>query len=131
MTDWESRFDLVDHFLCRRLDSGPQASPEVAGAWQRIRQRGGRVRIDDLATETGWSRKHLANRFREQLGATPKTVARLVRFEQLTALARSGRPIDLADTALALGYVDQSHLSRDVRMLTGETPLAYLARWTA
>ncbi|MFE9636186.1 hypothetical protein [Streptomyces sp. NPDC006463] len=53
------------------------AAPEVAHGWRRTLGSRGRVRVEALADEVGWSRQLLWARFRSQLGVTPKRVARL------------------------------------------------------
>ncbi|WP_205717625.1 hypothetical protein [Actinomadura soli] len=59
---WEERFALVDAFLARRSETGPPLRPEVAWAWNRIVGGHGRVRVDELAAEVGWSRKRRKTR---------------------------------------------------------------------
>jgi AraC-like DNA-binding protein len=75
-----------------------------------------------LPAELGWSRKQLAARFRDEVGLTPKTAARVLRFQALLAGLRSGGTREWVDLALECGYFDQSHLVRDVRRFTGLTP---------
>ncbi|WP_067829981.1 helix-turn-helix domain-containing protein [Actinomadura kijaniata] len=117
---WRERFALAEGFLARRAAAAPSMSPEVAAAWDTIVARRGRVRIGDLAASCGWSRKRLWSRFGAQIGLTPKRAAMLVRFDHAArALRAGGNP---SDVALACGYVDQSHLHRDVRALAGCTP---------
>jgi AraC-like DNA-binding protein len=70
---------LVDEFLLRRAQDGPDPAPEVAWAWRRLVATGGRLPISRLAGEVGWSHKHLISRFTQQVGLPPKTAARLVR----------------------------------------------------
>lgn len=90
-----------------------------SGAWRRLTGSHGRMRITALADELGWTRQHLATRFREHLGLTPKTVARLARLHRATSMLTSR---SLAEIAAACGYADQAHLNRDFRLLTGCTP---------
>jgi AraC-like DNA-binding protein len=78
--------------------------------------------VGSLATELGYSRKHLIALFRDQVGIAPKLFARLVRFDRVMSEARSGRSRSWAELALACGYYDQAHLVRDVRHFTGLTP---------
>ena len=79
--------------------------------------------------ETGWSRRHVTERFRRQLGVSPKAYARLLplRARQRAALGRSAPGRTLADVAMEAGYYDQSHLTRDFVALAGMTPGAYAA----
>jgi hypothetical protein len=69
---WGERFALAEAALGRRYEAGRPADPEITYAWRRITASRGRVRVDRLAAETGWSRKHLWSRFRAQIGLTPQ-----------------------------------------------------------
>ncbi|MFB6890168.1 helix-turn-helix domain-containing protein [Kitasatospora sp. NPDC056327] len=127
---WDERFTVAADLLGRRLDARPSLDPEVAAAWWRMLTSRGRVRVDGLAEEVGWSRKRLWSRFRSQIGLTPKTAARLVRFDHAAHLLAAGNPA--AWVAAAGGYADQSHLHREVRAFTGATPTAVAAApWLA
>jgi AraC-like DNA-binding protein len=128
--DWAGRFDLLDTALARLAAAGPGEHgirPEVGYAWDRLADTGGTLRIDDLAQEVGWSRRHLAGLFRAETGVGPKTAARLIRFEgALDRLRAPDRP-SLAAVAADTGYVDQAHLSREFRDLAGTTATGWLA----
>ncbi|MFC8130673.1 helix-turn-helix domain-containing protein [Streptomyces sp. NPDC057302] len=117
---WEDRFALLDEFLARRHASARPMDPEVVASWEHIVSRRGQVRVADLAMSCGWSRKRLWSRFTAQVGLTPKRAAMLVRFDRAVRGLSAGR--GAADVAVACGYVDQSHLHRDVRAFAGCTP---------
>ena len=119
---WEERFTLTDALLARRREARSSVDPEVAWAWDRIVAGRGRVRIDGLADELGWSRKRLWMRFRSQIGIPPKRAAKLVRFDHAAHRLAAGE--DAARVAADGGYADQSHLHRDVVAFTGVTPAA-------
>ncbi|WP_067471457.1 helix-turn-helix domain-containing protein [Actinomadura hibisca] len=125
---WAARFALLDRFLLDRLERGPVPDPEVARAWELLARSGGRVPVADLAAEVGWSRRHLACRFRAQVGLTPKVTARVLRFERAAGLL-AGEPPGWAELALSCGYCDQAHLNREFRALAGCTPTGLLAEW--
>ncbi|WP_328631710.1 helix-turn-helix domain-containing protein [Streptomyces sp. NBC_00356] len=127
---WHERFAIATEAIGRRLGTSPRVDPEVAHIWRRTLARRGRLRVEGLADEVGWSRGRLCARFRSQLGITPKRAARLVRFDHAAHLLAAGRPA--ADVATVSGYVDQPHLHRDVREFTGLTPSAVArAPWLA
>jgi AraC-like DNA-binding protein len=138
--DWRGRFALLDGVLLRRLHAcAARPDPEVAWAWQRLRRSAGRVGVQELADDTGWSRRHLLTRFRAQVGLGPKTAARVLRFHRATQLLAptSVHGGDLActarsisDVAAACGYADHAHLVREFRALAGCTPTQYLAGWS-
>ncbi|GAA2074707.1 hypothetical protein GCM10009801_28850 [Streptomyces albiaxialis] len=135
---WEERFALLDRALGALAEDGPAMSPEVARAMRLLTDSGGLVPVAELARDTGWSRRHLAGRFREQTGMTPKTFARVTRFQRALSLlgaargpgagSGAGSGSGLAETAHQCGYFDQAHLCRDFRALAGCSPTAYLER---
>ncbi len=127
---WGARFALLDRELGALAARGPGlhgTPPEVRRAAALIRASGGTARITDLADEVGWSRRHLAERFRGETGLGPKAMARVVRFERVCGrLRRPDRP-PLAIAAADAGYVDQAHLARDFRDLAGLTATEWIA----
>ncbi len=126
---WDEHFTIAAEILDRRR-SARRTDPEVAYLWRRMLASRGRLRVNGLADEVGWSRKRLWARFRSQLGITPKRAARLVRFDHAAHLLAAGQaPASAAGDA---GYVDQSHLHREVNAFTGLTPAAVAAApWLA
>ena len=120
VASWQERFALTDALLTRRYEAGPPIDPEVAWAWHQIAGSHGQARVDELATEIGWSRKRLWSRFRSQLGLPPKRAVKLVRFDHAAHRLVAGD--GAAQVAADAGYTDQSHLHRDVMEFTGTTP---------
>ncbi|GAB2864138.1 helix-turn-helix domain-containing protein [Actinoallomurus bryophytorum] len=124
---WDERFTIAAEILGRR-PATRRIDPEVAHAWRRVLLTRGRLRVDGLADEVGWSRKRLWSRFRSQLGISPKRAARLVRFDHAAHLLAAGHAP--AGVATESGYTDQSHLHREVRTFAGLTPAAVaVAPW--
>lgn len=129
-TSWDERFRIAAEILGRRLHARPPVDPEVAHAWRCTLTSRGLVRVESLAGEVGWSRKRLWSRFRSQLGISPKRAARLVRFDHAAHLLAAGQAA--AGVAADSGYVDQSHLHREIKAFTGLTPAAVAAApWLA
>ncbi|MFD2467119.1 helix-turn-helix domain-containing protein [Amycolatopsis silviterrae] len=120
LASWEDRFAWTSAWLARRYAAAPPVAPEVAWAWHRIAATRGKVRVEQLAAELGWSRKQLWSRFQAQLGLPPKRAARLVRFDHAVHRLVAGQ--DAAGVAADGGYADQPHLHRDVAAFTGLTP---------
>jgi AraC-like DNA-binding protein len=123
--DWPTRLDLFERVIATRVLAAPPVAPELEWAWRRLLETDGAVPIGALCDELGWSRRHLAVRFRAELGMAPKAVARLLRFERAVGRLRAGA--ELADVALDAGYYDQAHFNRDFRAFAGTTPTDYRA----
>lgn len=125
---WQDRFAIARAALAGQLEAGRAADPEVAFAWEQMIIRRGRVRVDQLAARTGWSRKRLWSRFRSQVGLTPKRAAQLIRFDHAAHRLAAGHSAALV--AADSGYADQSHLHRDAITFARATPAAVaLAPW--
>lgn len=83
-------------------------------------------RVHDVANELGVSERNLRRVFRESIGMSPKSFARLTRFHRALRTARSSRHIDWAGVAASSGYYDQAHLIGEFRELAGVTPVALM-----
>ena len=111
----------------RRLDDPPEPPSEVVRAWRRLVATGGGVEIGGLAAEVGWSRRHLSEKFRTEVGLTPKVAARVLRFERARHLLGLPTRPGLAAVAVACGYYDQAHFTREWNELAGCTPTRWIA----
>lgn len=127
---WQRRFEILDAALAARLGEAEPLDAQLRWAWRRLSETAGRVRIGELAAELELSRGRLSRRFRHELGVTPKTAARLLRFD--AAYARRGQAATRgwATVAAECGYFDQAHLNADFRQFTGATPVAVATRAT-
>lgn len=91
-----------------------------------IAATGGAVAIHDLCVAAGVSSTHLARRFRELIGITPKRLARTHRFVATVFSIDPAGPIDWAGLAVRAGYFDQAHFGHEFRAFTGLTPTRYV-----
>jgi len=78
--------------------------------------------VGALAQAVGWTPRHLRRRFDAEVGLTPRLFGRIMRLQRLTSDLAGTEPI--GDLAHRHGFFDQAHLSRDVKALTGLSPLA-------
>lgn len=125
---WEARFALLDELIAARVGAAQRPPPEILWAWRALEHTNGAVPVGHLADRIGRSRRHLAARFREQVGLGPKTFARVLRFNRAVELLQRGRERSFAELAHECGYFDQSHLNRDFRAFAGTTPAEFARR---
>ena len=127
---WPERFALLDAELTALLADGRGergVRPEVGYAWDRLTDTGGTLRVEELAREVGWSRRHLTEKFRAETGLGLKAAARVIRFEAACDRLLAPDHPSLAQVAAEGGYADQAHLSRDFRDLAGEPATTWLS----
>ena len=86
----------------------------------------GAVAIGDLSVAAGVSSTHLAQRFKELIGVTPKLLARTYRFAATVFAIDPAGPVDWGELAGDAGYFDQAHFGHEFRAFTGLTPTRYV-----
>jgi AraC-like DNA-binding protein len=125
---WPQRFALLDATLRHRLADAPAPAPAIEHVFSRLTASRGRALITDLREETGWSARHLATRFRRDVGLGPKLYGRVLRFEHAAQLLERDDGTQIAEIAFECGYYDQAHLARDFREFAGTSPARYIGR---
>jgi|SRR5271163_2589294 len=123
---WHQRFAILDRAFASKLNpTRPQ--PEISWAWERLAKSHGSVPVQQLTDEIGYSRRHFTERFRNAIGVTPKSAARVFRFERACRLIADHR-LSLAQVAIACGYFDQAHMTHEWYALAGYSPKAWITR---
>jgi len=121
-TDTE-RCDLLARVLRRRLE---RARPDLPadGAVEAVRRARGRITVRALRAATGASERTLERAFLREVGLPARTLAAVLRV-QAALLLRDAEP-SWARLAAELDYVDQPHLTREFRRVSGLPPGALL-----
>jgi AraC-like DNA-binding protein len=134
----EGKFAATEAWLIEQ-SRGELPLNRAASLADRLGMPGQRVR--DLADDVGLGERQLRNVFDRWIGLSPKSYARISRFQRVlmglagTALedpALEGQPLpppDWAGLAVATGYSDQSHLHHDFIAFAGTTPAAYASAY--
>jgi AraC-like DNA-binding protein len=123
--DFDSQVRIVERHLLYRLRDRSARDVASAVAVRLILTSAGAMDVARVARHTGVSTRQLGRRFLREVGVGPKVLARLARFHSLLRVVTTDRPPTLAAAAARAGYVDQSHLVRDCREFSGQTPSEY------
>lgn len=110
------RLDLVSVLLLKMVEDR-KPHPRVRAAATML--AGGRE-IDESAHVLGVSGRHFRRLFQAEVGVSPKTFQRVMRFQH--ALGCRSRIPSWSEVAAECGYSDQAHLIREFREFTGLTP---------
>ncbi len=106
----------------------PEPGP-VAGTLPRLLAARPGITVAEVAAELALGDRQLHRQCVRAFGYGPATLRRILRLQRFLALARgSGAGADLACLAVAAGYTDQPHLSRDCRMIAGASPAELAGR---
>ena len=85
--------------------------------------------LDEFSEESGLSRYHLIRSFKDRYGQSPHAYQLDQRIKKAKALLQGGA--SLADTALQLGFSDQSHFQRNFKKRVALTPKQYQSFFNA
>lgn len=119
---------LVRHYterpLQERLERPARPHRAVVRASEFIHDNYARgLRLADIAAAAHLSPFHLIRMFRKSTGKTPHQYLIQVRVNMARSLLSAGAGSgSLADIAAAVGFVDQSHLTRHFKRVLGLTP---------
>lgn len=122
----ETRLALVTERIGLHLGSvEPGRAERDPGLARLVRSRldGDGPTLEALARELGTHPSHLVRVFRREYGLPPHKYVVSRRLDRARRLLLAGMPI--ADVATAVGFHDQSHLTRHFRALLGTTPGAF------
>lgn len=128
--DFADRVAIIESWLLRQLAAREHEHRLVQGALRALEHSAGSQSIADVCEQIGLSHKHTIAIFRRLVGVTPKSLARILRFNKLIAHVGTATAVDWARVAPQFHYYDQSHLIREFKRLGGVSPMQYLARRT-
>lgn len=114
--------DRVQSFLTRQIPRS--ATDSLIHRAALSLRRNPRLSIRRLASVLDVSERQLTRRFHAVVGASPKQFARIVRIENLVAVARNGRD-GWANIAHSCGFTDQAHMINEFKSMTGSPPQAF------
>jgi AraC-like DNA-binding protein len=124
----DAKFAVLESFLLRLATRARARSPAISHALRWFTSEPTMTSIDSVANELGVSHKHLIQRFRDEVGLTPKRFCRIRRFRSVLQAIQNQHTVDWADLACACGYFDQAHFIREFRDFSGLNPSAYLTQ---
>jgi AraC-like DNA-binding protein len=117
------RIDRLESILTARLSMRRDLHPAVLSALERLRAASS---IRHIVHASGYSHRTLISIFRRSVGLTPKQYSRVLRFQRVLEMVAGARGVpSLVDVAMAAGYSDQAHFSREFRAFAGVTPTEY------
>jgi AraC-like DNA-binding protein len=129
LADADGNLGVVRQALCDAVEGWLRVAPRgpraVARAIALFESAGGTLAVRDVAASAGVGERQLERLFHRWVGYGPKMFARVVRTRRATRAIALGTMASWASLAADCGYVDQAHLVREFRALTGVTPRLY------
>ncbi len=123
---WPARIDRFEQLIEQRLADSDKPSREIGWMLRTLTNSNGRIQMRALERELGWSSKRTIARFKEHVGLTPKTYARLLRFRAAVSAVETAIAPDWCELAFRCGFYDQAHLINEFRAFSDCSPREFL-----
>lgn len=116
---------IIERYLLKRL---VQLNPNVADNEYAIRQieLNSNVSIQLLSSASNVCYKQFNRIFVNNIGISPKALARIIRFQKTLSALQCGFSNNLTVLAFRCGYYDASHISREFKEFSGYTLNEYI-----
>lgn len=118
----DALFHELDAILMELLCRAPPVESYIDHVVQHVDAQHGVVRIDDVATQFGKSRRQLERVFLQTVGVPLKFFCMLSRLQHAADLIVQPAARSLTAVAHDAGYSDQAHMTRDFTRLAGVSP---------
>jgi len=115
----------LDTFLLRRMAEHSEDMNVIRAATAHIYRCQGTVDVSTLARQVNLSHRSLERKFVRVVGHSPKTLARIARFDHIKNELMANPTLKLTDLAQRSWYFDQAHFIRDFQHFTAYTPSAF------
>ena len=123
-----ARILLLESYFLTKISLAPNSlDPYVQYSVKLIRSKLGTFKVRALESGTGLSIRQLERKFERDIGLSPKSFARVTRFQNIVRLVHRSSRLDWNSIAFEAGYSDQSHLIRDFKSFSGLTPSQFTA----
>lgn len=83
----------------------------------------GQLRINEISRRNHMNIRQLERNFKKHVGMSPKEYSNIVRFRNALAIIKgTTQNRSLSDISFECGYFDHSHLSHEIKRITGKYP---------
>lgn len=119
--DNETRVVTIQKYLLQRLQQHTKQDYALTSCLKLIQQKP-EINLTALHQMTGYSQRHLARKFDQYLGLSPKEYLKVNRFIASLEHLKNYPQLSLTHIAYQSGYFDQAHFIRDYKTYAGYTP---------
>jgi AraC-like DNA-binding protein len=113
---------IIERFLSNLIKKKCSSPNPFDKACSYIFKQNKYVRLGWLADQSCLSTRQFIRKFENQIGLSPKTFQKIIRFERAIRMKNNYPNYDWLSIAIANGYYDYQHLVKDFKEFTGLTP---------
>lgn len=122
------KIHFIEKLLINQLcHSQQEVDKSILYAVNQINNNHGKQSIQALVDKMNVCQRHFERKFKWFTGYTPKEYSRIMQFKNTVELLRNSNFDNLLSIAISAGYYDVPHLSREIKRLSGDTPVSFLS----
>lgn len=122
----EAKCRIMQSHLMKRCGDAQPIHSVVLHALNRMNAVASGIAIGEVVGECGYSHKHFIKLFKSEVGTSPKSFLRIMKFQQAIQALECRKNVDWAQLAHECGYYDQAHFINEFRAFCGFSPGDYL-----
>lgn len=119
-------FRHLNEFFLSRLRNNNQPTQKIIPMLNKLESMKGVLSVERLASELRISYKILYRKFIDELGISPKTYLKIIRFNRACYLLNQTSKPNVTEIVLKCGYYDQPHFVREFKSIMKESPRHYV-----
>ena len=112
----------TDGYLISLLSCLYQPDRQMIRAVDLISCANGQIPLAEVASGVCLCQRHFERRFKSTVGISPKMFAKISRFKHALRCLKTAPHKDLLTVAVACGYYDHSHLIKEFKTFSGDSP---------
>ncbi|MCL2417151.1 MAG: helix-turn-helix domain-containing protein [Bacteroidales bacterium] len=114
----------INNYLINCLPRLYSPEQQIIRAIDLIHLSKGQLSPAKVASEVCLSQRHFERKFKSAVGISPKTFAKILRFQHALQHLYDFPHRDLLSVAVECGYYDHTHLIKNFKTFSGSTPTA-------
>jgi AraC-like DNA-binding protein len=122
------KFSSAETYLNKKFCHKLIINPFTEFAVNKILETPHQLSIEYISAKVGYSQKHLIKLFKDNVGLTPKSFLKVIRFQKAINEIEHSKKADWTGIAFESGYYDQAHFINDFKAFSGFTPKEYMLK---
>lgn len=122
---FEERIKIFQRFAMKKLIDQKYTLDLVEFSEIQICDAFGNIRVASLSDKTGYSESYCRKKFKDTHGISIKDCSNIMRFQNTVRILSLNGEESLFDILLDNGYFDQSHMIKEFKRYSGDTPKHY------
>ncbi|MFI3205944.1 MAG: helix-turn-helix transcriptional regulator [Clostridia bacterium] len=86
----------------------------------------GSIKVNEIEENIGYSARYINKLFESEIGYSPKTFCKIVRFQNILFHLIQNPNNKLVEVAMKYGYYDQAQMNKEFKKLANKTPTEYI-----